>query len=73
MSTCTCGPNEACSDCPTNVLDLQVEVVVALQKQLLHRIEKFPTAGLQGPNWSRDLKDLAVAIGVAFDHLRPPP
>jgi hypothetical protein len=61
---CTCGPNEACSDCPTTVNGLyegQRRVVNELQKRIIRETQTHP---------SGQVKDLALSLAVAVDKLQ---
>lgn len=61
--SCTCGVNEACSDCPPTVnglYDHQRRVVNDLQKRIVRDADKVP---------SGQLKDLALALAAAVDKL----
>lgn len=61
--TCTCGVNEACSNCPPTVNMLhehQRRVVNELQKRIQADAHRIPTG---------QLKDLALALAAAVDKL----
>lgn len=60
---CTCGPTEACSQCPPTVNGLhehQRRVVNELQKRVVKEASTMR---------SGDLKDLALALAAAVDKL----
>jgi hypothetical protein len=76
MTPCSCGPNEACSGCPQfiaqadgsrtewrtpdPIIERQRGVIAALQRRVLRDADGRP---------SGDVKDTAIALGVALDKL----
>jgi hypothetical protein len=76
MTSCNCGPNQACSECPKSItqadgscsewrtpdpiIERQRGVIAALQRRVLRDADGRP---------SGDVKDTAIALGVALDKL----